>query len=122
MSSMGKRAEKILGFKKLDLVADMGYYDGQEVAVCLEEGIQPWISKPNTSVNRNKGLYTKDDFVYNKRRDCYLRPAGERLEFRFTSRCDYRNVRYYATKACAGCRVRSLCTTNSAGRRITRSE
>jgi hypothetical protein len=31
-------------------------------------------------------------------------------------------VRYYATSACVGCRVRSLCTTNTAGRRITRSE
>ncbi len=69
-----------------------------------------------------KGLYTKDDFSYGKRRDRYLCPAGERLEFRFTSRFDDRDVRYYAMTACSGCRVRSLRTTNSAGRRITRSE
>jgi transposase len=122
LSSMGKRAKEILGVEEFDLVADMGYYDGQEVAACVKEGIQPWISKPNTSANRKKGLYTKDDFAYNKRRDCYLCPAGERLDFRFTSRFDDRNVRYYATSACVGCRVRSLCTTNTAGRRITRSE
>jgi hypothetical protein len=122
LSSMGKRAKEILRVKKFDLVADMGYYDGQGAAACVEAGIQPWISKPHTSANHKKGLYTKDDFSYDKRRDCYLCPAGERLEFRFTSHFDDRDVRYYATAACGGCQVRSLCTTNTAVRRITRSE
>jgi hypothetical protein len=69
LSEMGIRAKKILGVKKFDLLADMGYYDGQEVAGCMKAGIQPWISKPNTSVNRKKGLFTKEDFRYSKRRD-----------------------------------------------------
>lgn len=122
LSEMGIRAKKILGVKKFDLIADMGYYDGQEVVASLDAGIRPWISKPNTSVNRKKGLYTKDDFHYNKRRDCYICPAGERLDFRFSCRQDERDVRYYATAACKGCRLRPQCSTNPAGRRITRSE
>jgi hypothetical protein len=118
---MGLRAKKILGVKKFDLIADMGYYDGQEVSDCLKAVIQPWIPKPNTFVNRKKGLFMKDDFQYQKRRDCYLCPAGKRLGFRFPSHYDDRDVRYYATTACSGCRLRHLCTTNPAGRRITRS-
>jgi transposase len=51
------RAKKILGVKKFDLLSDMGYYDGRQVAACVEEGITPWISRPNTSTNRKKDLY-----------------------------------------------------------------
>ncbi len=122
LSGMGIRAKKILGVKKFDLVAHMGYCDGQEVAACLDQGIQPWISKPNTSINRNKDLYTKDDFEYSKRRDGYICPAGKRLDFRFQTHELDRDVRYYATSACSGCRLRHLCATHPAGRRITRSK
>jgi transposase len=104
LCEMGIRAKKILGVKKFDLLADMGYYDGQEVAECMKAGIHPWISKPNTSVNRKKGLFTKDDFRYSKRRDCDICPAGKRLEFRFQTHELGRDVRYYATTACGGCR------------------
>lgn len=118
---MGIRAKKILGVKKFDLGADMGYSDGQEVAACLDAGIQPWSSKPNTSVNRKKGLYTKVDFQYIKRRDCYICPDGKRLNFSFQTHELDRDVRYYATSACSECRKRSECTLNkSGGRRITR--
>lgn len=121
MSGMGIRAKKILGVKKFDLGADMGYSDGQEVAACLDAGIQPWSSKPNTSVNRKKGLYTKVDFQYIKRRDCYICPDGKRLNFSFQTHELDRDVRYYATSACSECRKRSECTLNkSGGRRITR--
>jgi transposase len=121
LSSMGKRAKEILGVEKFDLVADMGYYDGQEVAACLKAGIQPWISKPNTSANRKKGLYTKDDFAYDKRRDCYLCPGGKRLSFSFQGHELGRNIRYYATPECSRCLQRPQCTQKkSGGRRITR--
>jgi hypothetical protein len=42
------------------------------------------------------------------------------LEFRFQTHELGRDVRDYATTACNGCRLRSKCTTNSIGRRITR--
>jgi transposase len=122
LSAMGIRSKKILGVKKFNLIADMGYYDGQEIAACLNEGIQPWISKPNTSVNRKRDLFTKEDFRYSKRSDCYICPSGKRLDFRFSCFQDGRDVRYYATTDCSDCQLRNQCTTNSSGRRITRSE
>jgi hypothetical protein len=93
LSGMAIRAKKILGVKKLDLVADMGYYDGQEVAAYLDKGIQPWISKPNTSINLKKSLFTKEDFRYNQRRVCYICPAGEGLAFNFQTHESDRDVR-----------------------------
>jgi hypothetical protein len=121
LEDMSLRAKKILGVKKFDMLTDMGYYDGQEVAACLEEGITPWISRPNTSSNRKKGLFTKDDFHYIRRSDCYICPAGKRLTFSFQGHELGRDIRYYATSECSRCSRRPECTQmKSGGRRITR--
>jgi transposase len=121
LSSMALRAKDLLGLKRLEAVADMGYYDAAEVMACAQAGIQVFIPKLQTSANRSLGLFTKEDFRYDARKDCYRCPAGERLTFRFQTRELSRDVRYYATPGCAGCRLRSRCTRNAAGRRITRS-
>jgi transposase len=121
LSTMAIRSKEILATNRLDAVADKGYYDGQEVAACVEAGITPNIAKPNTSVNQHRNLFVKEDFRYDKRRDCYRCPAGEKLSFRFQTHELGRDIRYYATESCRGCRLRSLCTTNAGGRRITRS-
>jgi transposase len=121
LEDMSLRAKKILNVKKFDMLTDTGYYDGQEVAACLEEDITPWISKPHTSRNKKKGLFTKDDFRYIRRSDCYLCPAGKRLTFSFQGHEKGRDIRYYATTACSRCLKRPLCTQKkSGGRRITR--
>jgi len=121
LEEMSLRAKKILGVKKFDMLTDMGYYDGQEVAACLEQGITPWISRPRTSINRKKGLFTKDDFHYISRSDCYICPAGKRLTFSFQGHELDRDIRYYATPECSRCLKRPQCTRKkSGGRRITR--
>jgi hypothetical protein len=118
---MGVRAKKALGVEKLDMVSDMGNYDGHDVATCLEEDITPWISRPKTSINRKKGLFTKDGFHYIRRSDCYICPAGKRLTFSFQCHELGRDIRYYATPACSRCLQRQQCTPKkSGGRGITR--
>jgi hypothetical protein len=88
----------------------MGYYDGQEVAACPEKGITAWISRPNTSANLKKGLFTKYAFHYISRSDCYICPAGKRLTFSFQGHEPGRDIRYYATPGCSRCLKRSQCT------------
>ena len=94
LGSMAQRAKDLLGVKRLEAVADMGYYDGQQIKACVEAGIKTFIPKPLTSANRRLGLFTKEDFRYNPRKDCYRCPAGERLTFRFQTRELGRDVRY----------------------------
>ena len=71
LSRMAKSAKQALGVDEMDVVADMGYYDGQEVKARLEEHITPYIPKANTSANRTRGLFTKGDFRYDPDQDCY---------------------------------------------------
>jgi transposase len=120
LSAMAVRAKALLGVEHLEAVADMGYYDGKEVQACLKAGITPFIPKPHTSANRKLGLFGKEDFRYDRRRDCYHCPAGARLTFRFQTRELGRDIRYYATPACASCELRAKCTRNAGGRRLTR--
>ena len=83
LATMAQRAKDLLGVKRLDAVADMGYYDAQGIKSCAQAGINTFIAKPLTSVNRSLGLFTKQDFHYDARQDCYRCPAGQRLTFHF---------------------------------------
>ena len=120
LAEMALRAKATLAVEKLEVVADMGYYDGAEVKQCAESGITTYIPKPITSVNRKRGLFTKQDFVYDEAKDCYRCPAGEELSYRYESFEQGRLIRYYTTRKCRDCPLKSKCTTNQRGRRITR--
>jgi transposase len=120
LAEMALRAKGTLGVEQLEVVADMGYYDGAEVKQCAEAGVTTYIPKPITSVNKKRGLFTKQDFIYEEAKDCYRCPAGAELTYRYQSFELNRQIRYYATPKCAGCPIKSKCTTNRRGRRISR--
>ncbi len=120
LSLMACRAKAVLEVDRLAVVADQGYYDGQEVKRCLAAGITPYLAKPQTSANQKHGLYTKEDFRYEAARDVYRCPQGAELEFRFDTLEDGRPIRYYLTPACRSCQAKALCTRSQEGRRIKR--
>jgi transposase len=66
-TEQGQLAERALGAKALwgveqmEVVADRGYCDGDEVKNCTAAGITPYIAKPTTSANKKRGLYTKEE-------------------------------------------------------------
>jgi transposase len=120
LAEMALRAKATLGVEQLAVVADMGYYDGAEVKQCSEAKITTYIPKPLTSVNKKRGLFTKQDFVYEEAKDCYRCPAGAELSYRYESFEQGRLIRYYTTTKCADCPIKEKCTTNQRGRRITR--
>jgi transposase len=120
LAAMATRAQAILETDHLDALADMGYYNGDEVKQCLADGIVPYIPKPNTSANTKLGLFGKADFTYNPQHDCYTCPAGQVLTFRFETVEQGRQIRYYSTSACQGCPFKAQCTRNKGNRRITR--
>jgi transposase len=117
---MASRAKAILEKDQLSVVADMGYYHGDEVKACEEAGIIPYIQKANTSANTALGLFGKERFVYDPREDCYRCPAGEKLRYHFDSEELGRKIRYYWTTACNTCEIKARCTRNKEYRRITR--
>src|SRR6266853_1933226 len=120
LAEMAVRAKETLGVEQLEVVADMGYYDGAEVKQCAQAGITTYIPKPITSVNQKRGLFIKQDFLYDEAKDCYRCPQGEALTYRYESFEQGRLIRYYTTSKCLTCPIKHRCTTNQRGRRITR--
>jgi len=118
---MAVAAKQTLGVETVELVADKGYYSGEEVKKCEDQGIVTYIPKPHVSPKLKKELFTKDDFHYDSLTDTYTCPEGAHLTHRFTTGERKGTLqRYYRTTACKSCAVRSRCTENKRGRTIKR--
>jgi transposase len=119
---MAQSTKQMLDRTELQVVADMGYYNQEELKQCEEAGITAYVSKPIVSKNTARGLFGKEKFVYEPDGDDYRCPAKERLDFRFESEQDGKKFRYYWTKACPGCALKAQCTTDPRFHRIKRWE
>jgi CheY-like chemotaxis protein len=118
LTRMAVQAKQALGVEHLEVVARQGYYDGGEVAACEQAGIEPYIAKPQTSKNLKRGLFTKQDFIYDAPGDRYHCPGAQWLDYRGTQTDQGRRVKYYMTEACGACILRQRCTAGQGRRRI----
>ncbi|HEY0800337.1 MAG TPA: IS1182 family transposase [Steroidobacteraceae bacterium] len=121
LANMAQQAKAILEVDALDVVADRGYFKGEEILACEEAGITVTLPKPQTSGAKARGRFGKQDFVYLPAEDVYRCPAGEKLQYRFTGEEDGQKLRSYWTSACKTCLLKAKCTTGPE-RRIKRWE
>lgn len=121
LAALAQAAKVETGAEELEVFADRGYYDGEEIAACVQMGITPNVPKTRTSKNRKKNLYTNERFRYDAEEDVYHCPGKQTLGFVGTENLDGRILRYYGNRAaCASCPLRAKCTQNKDGRRIKR--
>jgi transposase len=121
LANMAKKTKAALETDELDVVADRGYFDSDEILACDKAGITVTLPKPLTSGSKAKGRFGKQDFVYLAADDVYRCPAGERLVYRYTNQERGLTLRRYWTNACQACAIKDQCTT-AKERRITRWE
>lgn len=120
LSPLATAAQAILDAPAPVVLADQGYYHGVEIKACIDAGITPRVPRPLTSANAALGLYTKDDFAYDRAQDVYRCPAGETLTYRTTTVELGRVIKNYRTRACGRCAGKARCTRNRDGRKLTR--
>ena len=77
--NMAKQAQEAIEVENLKVVADRGYFKGEEILACDEAGIEVTLPKPQTSGAQAEGRFGKRDFHYVPEDDEYPCPAGERL-------------------------------------------
>ena len=118
---VAKEAKTTLGVGSLDVVADRGYFNSEEILACEEAGITVTLPKPMTSNAKMEGRFGKQDFRYVAEEDTYRCPAGERLVYHYTNEENGLALRRYWTNACQSCAIKHRCTTGKE-RRITRWE
>lgn len=80
LSNMSDQAREALDVDKLEVVADRGYYKGEEILACEQADITVYVPKPLTSGAKAEGRFGKQDFVYVADEDVYLCPAGGAID------------------------------------------
>jgi transposase len=121
LAHMAKETKATLEAASLDVIADRGYFSGEEILECDKAAITVTLPKPTTSNAKAEGRFGKQDFRYVADEDVYICPAGEKLAYHFTNEENGLLLRRYWTSACQSCAIKHYCTT-SKERRITRWE
>jgi len=111
------------------LIGDTAYGTAEMLNWLVDEhGIEPHIPVFDKSQHTD-GTFSRDDFTYDHKRDCYICPAGKELRQRQKF---YRNpaplidrngmLRYRASKLdCQSCSLKPQCCPNTPARKIPRS-
>jgi hypothetical protein len=60
--AMGRQAQDMMACEELTVLADRGYYNGDEVLACEGTGVLPYVPKIQTSGNTKRGLFTGQSF------------------------------------------------------------
>jgi hypothetical protein len=121
LEPMARRTREVLQGDSLTVLADRGYYSGEQILGCEQAGIATLVPKPLTSGSKADGRFDKRDFVYDAERNEYRCPAGERAIWRFSTVEKGLTIHKYWTSACPQCPLKSQCTP-APYRRVARWE
>ena len=121
LSSMAKQARAAIGSETLTVIADRGYFKGEEVLACQEAGITAIVPKTHTSAAKAEGRFDKADFIYDASANEYRCPANQRVVWRFARVEGGLLINRYWSSACPQCAIKAQCTPSDY-RRVSRWE
>lgn len=113
LSQMAHHIKEVTQNDAMVLTADAGYYNSKEIKKCVGENINVYVPSIHRSyMQKAKGKYTREAFVYQQNTDSYLCPNGQYL-IRSTA-TQYKNgkvnhVYQGNSSMCQGCLLRSAC-------------
>jgi len=115
LASMCKKVREVIDTEELKVVADKGYFKGEEIAKC-ENLAELYVPQQNFA-NIKTGLYPKSKFIYDKQENMYRCPGGQKM----VQRAKYQKtgLKVYATSKCGTCTLKPKCTLTN--RTIQRS-
>jgi transposase len=117
--TMLDRTEACFALKPKRLAADTAYGTGKFLAFVVGAGITPHIPVWDRST-RDDGTFSRADFVWNKRKNVYVCPAGKMLSTTGHASTDH-TIRYNALVGdCRACPLKPKCCPNMPSRRILR--
>ena len=116
---MTRQAHTAMGSGDLRVLADRGYFSGEEILACEQGGATPYAPKPLTSGAKADGRFGKADVVYLSQEDAYRCPARQTPPWNMTTiEHEMRLHRYWDLAICRACPIKDQCTP-SLNRRIT---
>ena len=121
LTPMAEAAKAALEVEMLDVIADRGYFNSEQIKQCTDAGVSVTLPKPQTSSATAEGRFGREDFVYQPDEDVYRCPANQLLIYRYTTIERGMTLRRYWSSSCPGCEIKGRCTPGEQ-RRITRWE
>lgn len=109
------------GHDAVTVIADRGYFRGEDFLACEQAGMTPYVAKPRTSGAKAEGRFGKQDFIYVAQDNTHWCPAGESLTWCFSSIERGMVLHSHWTTRCGSCVLKVQCTTGQQ-RRIKRWE
>jgi transposase len=118
LSSLAAAAKRELGVESLQVVADAGYHEAEQLEACERTQIETYVSTPGSTSGRATGkgkqVYPKESFRYETATDSYQCPAGQQLVRGYQAQSKGKTrIFYYHVAACAACPQKAGCTTAS---------
>lgn len=110
LSNIAKQTKKELEVDKITVLADKGYWNGEELKKCAEDNITTSVSSQKEQGSKG---YQKADFKYNKENDYYVCPMEKILH-----KTGVKEIKYVNRKACKECPNRERCTSSKNGKAI----
>ena len=122
LAPMGRQVQEAVDRGAITVLADRGYYKGEDIKDCIDAGIMPYVPRTLTSGAKADGRFGKQDFAYLPKQDAYRCPAGEIMKWWFNRIDEHgKELRHYWTTKCPDCPIKAQCTPAKM-RRITRWE
>lgn len=129
LENMVKKASENLDTVPDASIADMGYFNAEQISNCEALGTQVFVKRPKSKNATNDSQFSADKFIFIPKKNIYLCPCGKELTF---SRCLRKKKNKsdehssivgleYSCTACILCPHRDKCTTSVDGRKITRN-
>lgn len=114
-------AQNLLGADALEVVADRGYFQAEDIEACEAAGMTPYVPKPDRGPAKLGGFFPKEAFTFDAERDGYVCPGGRFLRRRGTGERGSGVPRrtYTGYNVCSGCELKAKCTTGDF-RQLTR--
>jgi transposase len=122
LHEMAKAAKEVLAVEVLQVAADTGYSNSEELKACEDDGIKAYVPlREGNGKLEKEGRFSRKDFSYDANADAYRCPAGELLhptDGRWKNTSGRVEIRYLARKAtCAACPLRAQCLAPKAAYR-----
>jgi len=116
--TMTECAKEILGVEEINVSADKGYFNSDDIAKCEQNRTVTYVPPVKASEHAPDHKYDRGNFSYDAENDCYTCPDGENLFYNPAKQAKESRL-YENPKACKNCPNRAKCTTASK-RRIYR--
>jgi transposase len=117
LAPMLEKAQEILQFDNLTGLGDGGYYDGNQLKICEEQGITVYVAIPDKSkAIAKQGRYTRDQFRYDAEKNTYTCPNNQTLTPNGKQQKNGKTLICYQSKAvqCSQCPVAKHCLSEKA--------